>query len=197
MISQAPHESVKSVRRFCAFRRRQSLVSIRRPGHFVWDAGEMNKSDQKAARVRKKPELLAPAGSLEKCAIAFLYGADAVYVGGKNYSLRAHTRNLNREELAAACYLAHRLGKKIYVTVNVFARESDLAFPPRVPQVPPGYCSRRHHPERSRSDAARQAVGANDSHSSQHPVQHDQFAERPVLAAARGASDQSGQRDLL
>jgi putative protease len=86
----------------------------------------MNKSDQKAARVRKKPELLAPAGSLEKCAIAFLYGADAVYVGGKNYNLRAHSRNLNREELAAACYLAHRLGKKIYVTANIFARESDL-----------------------------------------------------------------------
>jgi U32 family peptidase len=74
----------------------------------------------------KKPELLAPAGNLEKCKIAFLYGADAVYAGGKNYSLRAYTRNLNREELANASCLAHGLGKKIYVTVNIFARETDL-----------------------------------------------------------------------
>jgi putative protease len=74
----------------------------------------------------RKPELLAPAGNLEKCKIAFLYGADAVYVGGRNYSLRAYARNLNREELAHACCLAHALGKKIYVTVNVFAREEDL-----------------------------------------------------------------------
>lgn len=74
----------------------------------------------------KKPELLAPAGSLEKCRIALLYGADAVYVGGKSFSLRAYTRNLNREELAHACFLAHQLGKKLYVTVNVFAREADI-----------------------------------------------------------------------
>ena len=73
-----------------------------------------------------KPELLAPAGSLEKCRIAFLYGADAVYVGGKEYNLRSYAGNLDSEELAEACYLAHRLGKKLYVTVNAFARESDL-----------------------------------------------------------------------
>jgi U32 family peptidase len=47
-------------------------------------------------------------------------------VGGKDFSLRAYTRNLNREELAYACFLAHQLGKKLYVTVNVFARETDL-----------------------------------------------------------------------
>jgi U32 family peptidase len=86
----------------------------------------MNKIDKTAASNPGKPELLAPAGNLEKCKIAFLYGADAVYVGGKNYSLRAYTRNLNREELAHACCLAHALGKKLYVTVNVFAREEDL-----------------------------------------------------------------------
>ncbi len=72
------------------------------------------------------PELLAPGGSFEKCRIAFLYGADAVYVGGKEFSLRAYARNLNHEELAAVCFLAHRLHKKIYVTVNTFARDSDL-----------------------------------------------------------------------
>ena len=78
----------------------------------------------------RRPELLAPAGSAEKCRIALLYGADAVYVGGKDFSLRAYTRNLNREELAYACFLAHQLGKKLYVTVNVFAREPDLELLP-------------------------------------------------------------------
>ena len=79
---------------------------------------------------RIKPELLAPAGSLEKCRLAFLYGADAVYAGGKEYSLRSYARNLHSEELAAACHLAHCLGKRLYVTVNVFTRESDLALLP-------------------------------------------------------------------
>jgi U32 family peptidase len=73
-----------------------------------------------------KPELLAPAGSLEKCRIAFLYGADAVYAGGKDYNLRNHASNLDSEELAEACYLAHTLGKKLYVTVNIFGRETDI-----------------------------------------------------------------------
>ena len=73
-----------------------------------------------------KPELLAPGGSLEKCRIALLYGADAVYVGGKELSLRAFARNLSREELAIASAMAHHMGKKLYVTVNVFARETDF-----------------------------------------------------------------------
>ncbi|MDY0038994.1 MAG: U32 family peptidase [Desulforhabdus sp.] len=75
---------------------------------------------------RSKPELLAPGGSLEKCRIAFAYGADAVYVGGKEYSLRAAARNLNREELAILCFLAQRLRRKVYVAVNTFARDADL-----------------------------------------------------------------------
>lgn len=80
---------------------------------------------------RSKPELLAPGGSFEKCRIAFAYGADAVYVGAKNYSLRAAARNLNDEELAAVCFLAHQLGKKVYVAVNIFARDADLTgLPP-------------------------------------------------------------------
>lgn len=75
---------------------------------------------------RIKPQLLAPAGSLEKCRLAFLYGADAVYVGGKEHSLRNYARNLHSEELAAASHLARSLGKQLYVTVNAFTRESDL-----------------------------------------------------------------------
>jgi U32 family peptidase len=75
---------------------------------------------------RIKPELLAPAGSLEKCRIALLYGADAVYAGGKDYNLRNHANNLDSEELAEACHLAHLMGKRLYVTVNVFGREADI-----------------------------------------------------------------------
>jgi U32 family peptidase len=74
----------------------------------------------------RKPELLAPGGSLEKCRIAFLYGADAVYAAGKDFGLRGFAHNLGTEELATAVFLAHRFGKKIYVTVNVFAREHEL-----------------------------------------------------------------------
>ena len=73
-----------------------------------------------------KPELLAPGGSLDKCRVAFLYGADAVYASGKDFGLRGFAHNLDTEELAAATYAAHRIGKKIYVTVNVFARQSDI-----------------------------------------------------------------------
>ncbi len=75
---------------------------------------------------RIKPELLAPAGTIEKCRIAFLYGADAVYAGGKDFNLRGYAGNLDSEELAEACCLAHHLGKKLYVTVNAFVRETDI-----------------------------------------------------------------------
>lgn len=64
-------------------------------------------------------ELLAPAGSLERLKIAFLYGADAVYLGGKEYSMRANAKNFTLEEIKEACSYAHSLGKKIYVTVNI------------------------------------------------------------------------------
>lgn len=78
-----------------------------------------------------KPELLAPGGSLDKCRIAFLYGADAVYVGGKDFSLRAFARNLDDEELAIARGMARAWGRKLYVTVNVFASEADLDALPK------------------------------------------------------------------
>ncbi len=81
----------------------------------------------RAPRTRAlKPELLSPGGSLEKLRIAFLYGADAVYASGKDFGLRGFAHNLDTEELAAASLIAHRLGKKIYVTVNIFARQADL-----------------------------------------------------------------------
>jgi putative protease len=79
---------------------------------------------------RKKPELLAPGGSPEKCRIAFLYGADAVYAGARNFSLRGFARNLGDEELAEACFLARRSGRKLYVTVNIYPTEADLKLLP-------------------------------------------------------------------
>ena len=74
----------------------------------------------------KKPELLAPAGNLEKMKMALLYGADAVYLGGKLYGLRALGGNFTREELREAVKFAHKLKKKVYVTVNIFPHNSDL-----------------------------------------------------------------------
>lgn len=72
-----------------------------------------------------KIELLAPAGSLDKLKIAFMYGADACYIGGKNYSLRANATNFSNEQIKEAVELAHKLGKKIYVTVNIVFHNED------------------------------------------------------------------------
>lgn len=77
-----------------------------------------------------KPELLAPAGSMEKLKMALLYGADAVYLGGKIMGLRAFADNFSESEMAEAVAFAHDLGKKVYVTVNIFAHNEDLASLP-------------------------------------------------------------------
>lgn len=72
-------------------------------------------------------ELLAPAGNLDRLKIAYLYGADATYIGGYNYSLRANAINFSAEELKEAVEFAHSLNKKVYVTVNIVLHNSDLA----------------------------------------------------------------------
>ncbi len=74
----------------------------------------------------KKAELLAPAGDMNKLKTAFYFGADAAYVGGKRFSLRAQAGNFTDEELAEAVEYAHERGKKLYVTVNIFARNDDI-----------------------------------------------------------------------
>ncbi len=73
-----------------------------------------------------KLELLSPAGDMSKLKTAFYFGADAVYVGGKSLSLRALAGNFDENELVEAVLFAHDLGKKLYVTVNIFARNYDL-----------------------------------------------------------------------
>ena len=74
----------------------------------------------------KIPELLAPAGSFEKMVAAIHYGADAVYCGGKKFSLRAHASNFSEKELGGAVQYAHEKNVKLYVTVNIFAHQQDL-----------------------------------------------------------------------
>ena len=74
----------------------------------------------------KKPELLAPAGNIEKLKVALAYGADAVYLGGKQFGLRAFADNFDNEEIREAVSYTHKLGKKIYVTMNIFAHNDDF-----------------------------------------------------------------------
>ena len=71
-------------------------------------------------------ELLSPAGDLEKLKIAFLYGADACYIGGKEFSLRANAKNFSIEDIKEACSFAHSMNKKVYVTVNIVFHNEDL-----------------------------------------------------------------------
>lgn len=73
-----------------------------------------------------KPELLAPAGDLIKLKTAILYGADAVFIGGKNFSLRAKASNFELNDIKEGVLFAHTNKKKIYVTVNIYPYEDDL-----------------------------------------------------------------------
>ena len=74
----------------------------------------------------KKPEVLSPAGNLEKLKFAVEYGADAVYLGGKIFNLRERAGNFSLEEMEEGIDYAHSRGKKVYVTLNAFARNRDF-----------------------------------------------------------------------
>ncbi|MBE5733634.1 MAG: U32 family peptidase [Clostridiales bacterium] len=74
----------------------------------------------------KKIELLSPAGDMSKLKTALYFGADAVYIGGKQFSLRALAGNFSNEEILEAVSYTHALNKKIYVTVNIFGRNDDI-----------------------------------------------------------------------
>ena len=75
----------------------------------------------------KKPELLAPAGSLNKLKTAIIYGADAVYVGGEEFSLRVAAENFSPEDMAEGVKFAHERGKKVYLTANIIPHNSDIS----------------------------------------------------------------------
>ncbi|MCA1031849.1 U32 family peptidase [Bacillus timonensis] len=74
----------------------------------------------------KKPELLAPAGNLEKLKIAVQYGADAVFIGGQEYGLRSNADNFSLEEMAEGVQFANKYNAKIYVTTNIFAHNENI-----------------------------------------------------------------------
>lgn len=76
--------------------------------------------------MKNKPELLAPAGDLERLKIAILYGADAVYLGGPIFGLRANANNFSLEEIKIGVDFAHQHGKKVYVTVNIVMHNKEL-----------------------------------------------------------------------
>lgn len=73
-----------------------------------------------------KIELLAPAGDLERLKVNLLYGADAIYLGGQKYSLRANATNFSIEEIKEGCDFAHNLGKKVYLTLNIVFHNEDM-----------------------------------------------------------------------
>lgn len=74
----------------------------------------------------QKIEILAPAGNLEKLKFAIIYGADAVYIGGEAYGLRASADNFDAQDMKEGISFAHERGKKVYVTVNIFPHNADL-----------------------------------------------------------------------
>ena len=74
----------------------------------------------------RKPELLVPAGSLEVLKVAVIFGADAVYIGGEAFGLRAKAKNFTSEEMKEGIDFAHAHGVKVYVTANILAHNSDL-----------------------------------------------------------------------
>lgn len=76
--------------------------------------------------MKKRIELLSPAGDLERLKIACIYGADAIYIGGKEYSLRANANNFSIDEIKEACTFAHSLGKKVYLTLNIVFHNEDI-----------------------------------------------------------------------
>ncbi len=76
---------------------------------------------------RKKPELLIPSSNLEVLKVAVQYGADAIYIGGEMYGLRAKAKNFSMEDMKAGVTYAHQYGKKVYVTANITAHNGDLS----------------------------------------------------------------------
>ena len=75
----------------------------------------------------KRIELLSPAGDLERLKVTLLYGADAVYIGGEKYNLRANANNFSLDEIKEACRFAHKLGKKVHLTLNIVFHNEDMA----------------------------------------------------------------------
>lgn len=90
--------------------------------------GTMTKPQFKGKRYRlDRPELLAPAGNLEKLKFAVHYGADAVYIGGQKYGLRSGADNFTFEEMREGVEFAKKYGAKVFVATNIYAHNEDVA----------------------------------------------------------------------
>ena len=74
----------------------------------------------------KKIELLSPAGDLERLKVTLLYGADAVFIGGEKYGLRANANNFTLDEIREGCNFAHKLGKRVHLTLNIVFHNEDM-----------------------------------------------------------------------
>lgn len=81
--------------------------------------------------MNRKIELLSPAGSMDKLKVSLRYGADAVYIGGKAFNLRAKSSNFSNAALAEAVTYAHALGKRVYVTLNILAHDREIRALPK------------------------------------------------------------------
>ena len=88
---------------------------------FRYEKYEIERSEK-----MRKIELLCPASSLEVLKIAVIFGADAVYIGGEAFGLRAKAKNFSPEEMAEGIKFAHDHGVKVYVTANILAHNYDL-----------------------------------------------------------------------
>ena len=85
------------------------------------------KNNDEKLRLAKKVELLAPAGDMERLKYAIIYGADAVYFGSEEFSLRAKAQNFNTNNIREALDFCHERGKKAYMTVNIYAHNDDIS----------------------------------------------------------------------
>ena len=92
---------------------------------------EKLRRENKKMKTKKRVELLAPAGNMEKLKTAFHFGADACFVGGSAFNLRGMSSNFKNKELKEAVDYVHSLGKKIYVTLNIFAHNTEIEYMPR------------------------------------------------------------------
>lgn len=97
------------------------MVEIR-----LWKLGDIGMIENREHIRIKKPELLIPAGNLEILKVAVDYGADAVYIGGQKFGLRAKADNFSVAEMAEGADYAHAAGAKLYVAVNIFAHNEDI-----------------------------------------------------------------------
>lgn len=142
-------------------------------------------------------ELLSPAGNFEKMKMAFLYGADAVYLAGERFGMRAAADNFTNEELCRAVEFAHRLGKRIYLTLNTMPREPEYPalreFFVRTCRHAVRRAGRRHR-RRYRRYASCAGISARDGAPYLHAGRRRQLRGRYRMAFARSLPRRAGAR---